>query len=651
MSPSAWVFAWQLLAPEKKPEVQFFGASTIALKVARFFEEIPIDQLAALRQRLLELLSGYTKQHIVRTRLCVALADLILRSIPEHWTNPISNIGTIFGGKSTSILLELLTVIPEEYSTLTVSTQKRAQIKAELTGSLHLVLPLIQQVINHSASKNVDNDDAIQAIKCFQAWIQFGISMDQVVPLVKGLIDVTNNEELFDTAIDALNTLISHPMIDKYVNLLKQILHGILTLEPLLSQLVNEGSYEMASPLVSLFVTYGENHTPLLVSLATGGFAGQTVTDSEKELALRLIKLILGVSTIPAQYPTQETISEIPFGFWCVFQDEIVSSDPGKLQQCIQIFTPMYQTLVDSLLRKSMYNLKEQEWTKDQRETFRCYRTDIADTIMSSFNILKENLLTQLLKHLHTAAANVQENEHNWPYLEASLLMWSAVSQSLSEEEEECPIVSEFLAKLPSLPYNNNMKVIASALDCIGGFSEWFSMHPHLVTQLAPIVTSALQNPELAVCATMALKDMCSDCTEGLKPYTQEVISACDAALKCNQLNASECVRLTYCIGKMLSLMPAHEVLSKLEPILMPYLAELQSLAAQNPKPESKSKLCFILQVLTTLFQTFKLANSLSNNLPESEIQDAQLQNPVVVLFPQIFPLLEQLAKKMDSRC
>jgi hypothetical protein len=34
----------------------------------------------------------------------------------------------------------------------------------------------------------------------------------------------------------------------------------------------------------------------------------------------------------------------------------------------------------------------------------------------------------------------------------------SAVAESLAEEEE-CPILTQFLAKLPVLPYNNNMRV------------------------------------------------------------------------------------------------------------------------------------------------------------------------------------------------
>jgi hypothetical protein len=45
MSQAAWNFSWELLMTEKKPEVQFFGASTIAIKVSKFFAEVPEDQV------------------------------------------------------------------------------------------------------------------------------------------------------------------------------------------------------------------------------------------------------------------------------------------------------------------------------------------------------------------------------------------------------------------------------------------------------------------------------------------------------------------------------------------------------------------------------------------------------------------------------
>ena len=165
-------------------------------------------------------------------------------------------------------------------------------------------------------------------------------------------------------------------------------------------------------------------------------------------------------------------------------------------------------------------------------------------------------------------------------------------------EEEECPILTQvgslykekptpppqssptlifqFLAKLPVIPYNNNMRVISSALDCIGGFAEWLAMHPDLLPHVTPIVTTALQNPELALYATMALKDMSRDCADGMKPYAEDIIVSCHNALKSNQLKQGECIRLMYPIGKMLSQMPHDQILPRLEPIITPYLQEMQ---------------------------------------------------------------------------
>ena len=97
---------------------------------------------------------------------------------------------------------------------------------------------------------------------------------------------------------------------------------------------------------------------------------------------LRLVTAILAASSCYAQFPTQETISEMPFGFWYILQDDIIACEPPQYEACVATYAPIYQNLVDALLRKAMYNLKENEWTPDQRESFRCYRTDIADTIM-----------------------------------------------------------------------------------------------------------------------------------------------------------------------------------------------------------------------------------------------------------------------------
>merc|ERR1719346_311355 len=146
---------------------------------------------------------------------------------------------------------------------------------------------------------------------------------------------------------------------------------------------------------------------------------------------------------------------------------------------------------------KSMFPADDSQWTKDQREAFRCYRTDIGDTLLYCYNILRDNLLNLLLGHLDAAIAKATaDHGANWPYLEA------------------CPQLEQFLAKVVSVPYNNNVKVITSAMDSIGAFSELLYGFPDLLSRILPIVLSAIQTPELSLCSSMTLKDITRDCTE-----------------------------------------------------------------------------------------------------------------------------------------
>ena len=58
-------------------------------------------------------------------------------------------------------------------------------------------------------------------------------------------------------------------------------------------------------------------------------------------------------------------------------------------------------------------------------------------------------------------------------------------------------------------------------------------------------------------------QDMSRDCADGMKPYAEEILTSCHNALKSNLLKQSECIRLMYPIGKMLSLMPTEHVLPR----------------------------------------------------------------------------------------
>ena len=57
-------------------------------------------------------------------------------------------------------------------------------VRHELSSSLPHVLPLILQVLQQPNQGEM----TVQAIKCLQAWVQFGIPMEEAAPIVERLL-------------------------------------------------------------------------------------------------------------------------------------------------------------------------------------------------------------------------------------------------------------------------------------------------------------------------------------------------------------------------------------------------------------------------------------------------------------------------------
>ena len=543
---------------------------------------MPASDFPSLQQRLLGLLNTYLDSKgpkIVLTRLCVAVAHLVIQgSSNSQWQNPVEQLMNMFqaemekrGVGVLSLLLELLTIIPEEFATSVMSsTSKRAVVRAELTKTLPLVVDIIRKVFNE---QGLPTDVQTQAMKCLQAWVQFGVPNEVTEELFFHLLMYLNNEELYETALDAMAAVVSHPTAHKYPATMRTILAKVVEMDTIFYRLMSDENFEYALPLASFFITFGESHSRIMIEWALESEAGRAAT-------VRLVNIVLAVSVVPAQYPTHETLSEMPFGFWYIFQDDIIAGEPQEFQQCVAVYGPLYAKLVEGFIMKSMYPVDDSQWTKDQKEAFRCYRTDIGDTLLYCYNILRDNLLNLLLSHLDAAISKANANHAaNWPYLEACLFAWSAIGECLAEEEE-CPQLQQFLTKIVTVPYNNNVKVITSAMDSIGAFSEMLYGFPDLLSRMLPIVLSAIQTPELSLCSTMALKDITRDCTEIMGPFAQDVLSQCKQALSSNRLKNAECIRLMFPIGKMLSLIQHSQIMPHLQQILSPYITGLQEISS-----------------------------------------------------------------------
>lgn len=124
------------------------------------------------------------------------------------------------------------------------------------------------------------------------------------------------------------------------------------------------------------------------------------------------------------------------------------------------------------MLRKSMFpNENNQNWSSDDRETFRCYRQDIADTFMYCYNVLNLELLDIVSTQLNNAlqkcnVTGTAVNGNYWNEIETCLHAFSAVAESIEWENLYLP---KLMNVLKEIPYGQlHTKVLTSALETVG---------------------------------------------------------------------------------------------------------------------------------------------------------------------------------------
>lgn len=60
-----------------------------------------------------------------------------------------------------------------------------------------------------------------------------------------------------------------------------------------------------------------------------------------------------------------------------------------------------------------------------------------------------------------------------------------------------------------------------------GAYAEWINSHPDVLGYVIPLLLMGLQNSEVAVSATFALKDITRDCYTSMHPFAEQILHTC----------------------------------------------------------------------------------------------------------------------------
>uniref|UniRef100_A0A8C7SNX2 Importin-13 n=1 Tax=Oncorhynchus mykiss TaxID=8022 RepID=A0A8C7SNX2_ONCMY len=636
VSPQAWQFCWALLCPDKVPEIQYFGASALHTKISRYWSDIPSDQYETLKTQLFSQIACFSSgSKMVLTRLCVALASLALNTMPEAWPGAVPEMVRVFQEEGGGVdgrarclaLLELLTVLPEEFQTSRLPQYRKGQVRGALGREWGSVCPLLQQLLRRG-----DSPGAVKArvLRCLSSWVLLDVPLSESEGLVEDCFTALPDPELFDTAVEAIVNAISQPDSQRYVNTLLKLVPQVLSLQEQLREAIQNGDMETSHGICRIAVALGENHSRALLEQVEHwqGF-------------LALVNMIMFCTGIPGHYPVNETTSSLTLTFWYTLQDDIMSFDSERQAVYLQVYRPVYFQLVDVLLHKAQFPSDQEyaSWSSDEKEQFRIYRVDISDTLMYVYEMLGAELLSNLYEKLGRILTNT-EQPSSWQHTEALLYGFQSIAETIDVNYSD--VIPGLIGLIPRISINN-IQLADTVMFTIGALAEWLADHPVMLSSVLPLVLQALGNPDLSVSSVSTLKKICRECKFDLPPYATNIVAVSQVCV----CATSQCMWLMQALGFLLSALPVEEILRNLHSLITPYIQQLEKLADETPNPSNKLAIIHILGLLSNLFTTLDISKqedeSGEGTAPPVKTAHA---NSVVVVLQQVFALIQTVLSK-----
>ncbi|XP_006153824.1 importin-13 [Tupaia chinensis] len=641
VSPQAWHFSWQLLQPDKVPEIQYFGASALHIKISRYWSDIPTDQYESLKAQLFTQITRFASgSKIVLTRLCVALASLALSMMPDAWPCAVADMVRLFQAEDSPVdgqgrclaLLELLTVLPEEFQTSRLPQYRKGLVRASLAVECGAVFPLLEQLLQQPSSPSCVRQ---KVLKCFSSWVQLEVPLQDCEALIQAAFAALQDSELFDSSVEAIVNAISQPDAQRYVNTLLKLIPLVLGLQEQLRQAVQNGDMETSHGICRIAVALGENHSRALLDQV-----------EHWQSFLALVNMIMFCTGIPGHYPVNETTSSLTLTFWYTLQDDILSFEAEKQAVYQQVYRPVYFQLVDVLLHKAQFPSDEEYgfWSSDEKEQFRIYRVDISDTLMYVYEMLGAELLSNLYDKLGRLLTSSEE-PYSWQHTEALLYGFQSIAETIDVNYSD--VVPGLIGLIPRISISN-VQLADTVMFTIGALSEWLADHPVMINSVLPLVLHALGNPELSVSSVSTLKKICRECKYDLPPYAANIVAVSQDVLMKQIHKTSQCMWLMQALGFLLSALQVEEILKNLHSLISPYIQQLEKLAEEIPNPSNKLAIVHILGLLSNLFTTLDISHH-EDDHEGSELRKLpvpQGPNPVVVVLQQVFQLIQKVLSK-----
>ncbi|KAF8962197.1 armadillo-type protein [Flammula alnicola] len=667
--PEAWGLAIPLLNnPDQN--VQFFGAHTAQVKIARDWELFPGEHTEALRDLMVQLTAhsvSIGRSKFILRKLFVALSSLALKLAPGHpsrWPEWILSCVSAFSnqGASTEYVLDFLSIVAEEVSNADLLGASKAQMQQTMIDATAMVVQAITATITQPRG-TIPTKQYTSALHCLQAWMTY-LKADHLTTLIPLLIFLLDpgfpDDSIFVAASDALQEITTKSALSDG--------SGSKTLtEPLMVWLDTTGNRiiettlatDEVSPishsLCKLLVALGDHSTAYIATNISSSMpvpTGPTTAPTTKgHLTQNFLRLLLAYTGLPGYYGVDEEESEMTLGFWYLFQEALWSTDfyidgededrspvppdtgeGGESKQMLMA-KAVFSELVKILRRKVAFPPPGSGWSRDHIEKFQVYRRDVGDTLINAYYVLRDDMIGYYVNDIAERLAARQEGDH-WQDIEATLHCIMSIQEAIdmdSVQHLDRLFSPEILGRLPS---TGRSRVRRTALGVIGTYSSWFATQthpispnvaePNLLLTVLSYVVSALPDPSLSLSAATALRNLCEANRKDLAPHIG-AFGELHAGL--NNIPDSEKSKVLQSIASVIQAMPPNEEIPAIEAIVNPIVQNSMTPFKQPPQylpDEARTSIILHLETLSGVAKGLTRTVEGMNVLEDESDLDAQ---------------------------
>ncbi|PVU95236.1 hypothetical protein BB561_001938 [Smittium simulii] len=264
---------------------------------------------------------------------------------------------------------------------------------------------------------------------------------------------------------------------------------------------------------------------------------------------------------------------------WMDYQETLQDQENGntEIESTKAVLENMFLQYVSQIFVKiQLPNLELwSDLDKESKEQFYTFRREVIDSILSSYRILEDKLLSELVNVLiQTWTSGDTEQILNWHSQEARLFIFRSISEEIISQPKAS--INYLLDQFFGIALGSNSNLFlellkndyypqifhTSIINIIGSYGEYLRDHTEFILGAVRCFTTVISNPKLVLCVTKSFKLFCEACAGPLKFYIQDLVVVATELLNTDMLDLKDINRV---YGSVSSILSALEVPEKIK--------------------------------------------------------------------------------------